>query len=208
MAKRSFSLRRSGFRSPKTFIVVATEGRVTEELYLRAFKPSREAELQLTVLPNRNNKSHPRECLKRLRQHAQQRNLGGDDQLWVMIDRDQWSEADLNEVARDLAKYPNHFLALSNPCVEYWFLLHFQEPRSFVDGPAVLRDLKRSLPGYSKDNFDLEGLKNGVRKAIDRAERQDDEPGEPWPRNTGSRVYRLMRQILDRRSPRTDEPVS
>ena len=89
MAKPSFAPRASGFREPKTFIVVATEGRVTEEHYLSAFKPSRDAVLQLTVLPNRNNKSHPRECLKRLRQHAKDKNLAGNDQLWVMIDRDQ-----------------------------------------------------------------------------------------------------------------------
>ena len=75
MAKPSFAPRASGFREPKTFIVVATEGRVTEEHYLSAFKPSRDAVLQLTVLPNRNNKSHPRECLKRLRQHAKDKNL-------------------------------------------------------------------------------------------------------------------------------------
>ena len=39
MAKRSFGPRDSGFREPKTFIVVATEGRITEEHYLSAFKP-------------------------------------------------------------------------------------------------------------------------------------------------------------------------
>ena len=196
MAKRSFGPRDSGFRKPKTFIVVATEGRVTEEHYLSAFKPSRDAVLQLTVLPNRNNKSHPRECLKRLRQHAKEKSLAGDDQLWVMIDRDQWSEADLNEVARDLAKHRNHFLALSNPCVEYWFFLHFRDPKSFVDGQAVMRDLKRYLPEYSKDNLDMTQLKAGVRKAIERAEREDDDQKALWPKNTGTRVYRMMKVLL------------
>lgn len=196
MAKPSFAPRASGFREPKTFIVVATEGRVTEEHYLSAFKPSRGAVLQLTVLPNRNNKSHPRECLKRLRQHAKDKNLAGDDQLWVMIDRDQWSEADLNEVARELAKHRNHFLALSNPCVEYWFYLHFRDPRSFTDGQAVMRNLKRHLPEYSKDNFDLAKLKAGVHKAIVRAERQDEDLKALWPKNTGTRVYQLMKVLL------------
>jgi hypothetical protein len=196
MAKRSFGPRASGFREPKTFIVVATEGRVTEEHYLSAFKPSRDAVLQLTVLPNRNNKSHPRECLKRLRQHAKEKSLAGDDQLWVMIDRDQWSEADLNEVARELAKHRNHFLALSNPCVEYWFLLHFRDPKSFADGQAVMRNLKRHLPEYSKDHFDLAKLKAGVHKAIVRAERQDEDLKALWPKNTGTRVYQLMKVLL------------
>jgi len=113
-----------------------------------------------------------------------------------MIDRDQWSEADLNEVARELAKHRNHFLALSNPCVEYWFLLHFRDPKSFADGQAVMRNLKRHLPEYSKDNFDLAKLKAGVNKAIVRAERQDQDLKALWPKNTGTRVYQLMKVLL------------
>jgi hypothetical protein len=113
-----------------------------------------------------------------------------------MIDRDQWPEADLNEVARELAKHRNHFLALSNPCVEYWFYLHFRDPKSFADGQAVMRDLRRHLPEYSKDNFDLTQLKAGVHKAIERAERQDGDRQALWPKNTGTQVYRLMKELL------------
>jgi hypothetical protein len=36
-----------------------------------------------------------------------------------------------------------------------------------------MRNLKRHLPEYFKDNFDLAKLKAGVHKAIVRAERQD-----------------------------------
>ena len=60
MPKRSFGPRDSGFREPKTFIVVATEGRVTEEHYLSAFKPPRDAVFQLTVLPTGTTRAIPR----------------------------------------------------------------------------------------------------------------------------------------------------
>ncbi len=87
-------------------------------------------------------------------------------------------------------------MALSNPCVEYWFYLHFRDPRSFTDGQKVIRDLRRHLPEYSKDNFDLVKLKAGVHKAIERAKRQEEDLKALWPKNTGTRVYQLMKVLL------------
>ena len=59
-----------------------------------------------------------------------------------------------------------------------------------------MRDLRRHLPEYSKDNFDLAKLKAGVHKAIVRAERQEGDLKALWPKNTGTRVYQLMKVLL------------
>jgi hypothetical protein len=197
MARKRFLPRRSGFLKPKNFIVVATEGRLTEERYLAGFHPPRESVLQLLVLPSKTNKSRPRECLKRLLEYARNNGLGPKDQLWVMIDRDRWAPEELDEVARELSKRDGHHLALSNPCVEYWFLLHFQDHMPLIDASHALRELKRHFPQYTKDGFDLAPLIAGARAAIRRAERQDRGSEEPWPTNTGSHVYRLVRQLID-----------
>ncbi len=197
MARKRFLPRRSGFLKPKSFIVVATEGRLTEERYLSGFHPPRESVLQLLVLPSKTNKSRPRECLKRLLEHAQRNGLGANDQLWVMIDRDRWAPQELDEVARELAKRKEHHLALSNPCVEYWFLLHFQDHMPLIDASHAMRELKRHIPDYTKDAFDVGQLIAGASEAVSRAERHDRGNQEPWPTTTGSHVYRLVRQLID-----------
>lgn len=196
MARRRFTPRRSGFRKPKRFIVVATEGRCTESLYLDGFRTPRDAVLQLEVLLSNSNKSRPKECLKRLMEYARKNKLEDDDQLWLMIDRDNWSAAELDEVARELAKRRNHHLALSNPCVEYWFLLHLQDHIPLMDSAHALRELKRHMPDYSKEDFDVDRLVAAAGLAVWRAERNNEGNRDPWPKTTGSHAYRLVRELL------------
>jgi hypothetical protein len=45
---------------------------------------------------------------------------------------------------------------LSNPCFEFWFLLHFERLGSLMTGTAVIRRLKAHLPDYEKgtNHFD------------------------------------------------------
>jgi hypothetical protein len=38
------------------------------------------------------------------------------------------------------------------PCIEVWFILHFAKPQnSYRDADAVIADLKKHIPQYSKD---------------------------------------------------------
>ena len=67
MAKNRYSASRRKQEKPKKFIVVATEGRKTERIYLDQFKPPRDSTVQLKVLPNTNDKTHPKEVLQRLK---------------------------------------------------------------------------------------------------------------------------------------------
>lgn len=197
MAKNRYNSSRAKHEKPKKFIVVATEGRKTELIYLDQFKPARDSSVQLKVLPNKNDKTRPKEVLQRLKDYAKTNYVGPEDELWLMIDRDSWDEAELNEVAAEAAKCGIH-MALSNPCIEYWFYLHLRDNKPFNHRHQLLPEMEELLKGYNKGNYDAARLAKEVDAAIIRAEKLDKNPKEPWPKEQGSQVYRLMKKILGR----------
>ena len=198
MAKNLFNARRAHFRNPKKFFVVATEGEKTEKLYFDEFKPSRDAVMQVKVLENKQHKTKPKDCLERLKSYEANYQLGPEDELWLMIDRDSWEEAELNEVARKIEKRANYFLALSNPCFELWLYLHLRDNKPFNHRHQLLPELEKLLGSYGKGNYDAARIAESVDAAIERAEKLDTPPQNPWPKQQGTHVYRLMKRILGR----------
>jgi hypothetical protein len=102
-------------------VVIATEGRFTEAKYFSLFRDTR---VQVRVLPTgEDNRSSPEQVLERLREYRDNYELGGDDELWLMVDVDRWGDAKLRRVAKQ-AKDCRFGLAVSNPCFEVWLLFH------------------------------------------------------------------------------------
>ena len=115
-----------------------------------------------------------------------------------MIDRDSWSEAELDEVATEIAKNPQFHLALSNPCFELWLYLHLADNKPFDHRDELPPALAKILGRYDKAGYDVERIVKGVDEAIRRAERLDTPPQNTWPKNQQTHVYRLMKKILGR----------
>lgn len=120
---------------------------------------------------------------------------GPQDELWLVVDRDSWTEADLDDVVQALASMPKYHLALSNPCFELWLVLHRRESsgRSCTQLEAIL---KHELGAYRKNRYDVDALKSTLSDAIARAEQMDTRPKDPWPRRDGTHVYRLVRKLV------------
>jgi len=197
MAKNRYNSSRRKHEKPKKFIVVATEGEKTERIYLDQFKPPRDSSVQLKVLPNWQHKTHPKDVLKKLKAYVKTNYVGPEDELWLMIDRDSWDEAELNEVAAEAVKCSFH-MALSNPCIEYWFYLHLRDNKPFNHRHQLLPEMEKMLGSYGKGNYDAARLAKEVDAAIARAEKLDTKPNEPWPRQQGTQVHRLMKKLLGR----------
>lgn len=100
--------------------VVATEGKETEPRYFSMFN-SKNSTVQVVLLKSKR-KTSPGQILKRLKRA----DIGKKDQAWIVIDRDTWDEAELNEVFQD-CNSSGYKMALSNPKFEYWLLLHFDD---------------------------------------------------------------------------------
>ncbi len=174
-------------------VVIACEGEKTEEDYFKGFHSSR---IKIRMLPCEDGKSSPEAVFQRIDAFKSEYDLDDHDELWIVIDRDRWTEAMLSQVAqRCVANRIN--LALSNPCFEVWLALHYtseipQDLKS-KDAPGFFSALHG---GYSKSTLDPTRLMPLVNDAIRNAETLDTDPESRWPTGVGSRVYRIMKSIL------------
>ncbi len=197
--------RRRGFRRPsrlrrtKKFVVIATEGKETEPRYLEAFFTPCEAETQIKIVPNPKHESKPKEVLSRLKRFFDRDySKARGDEAWMLIDRDDWPEEELQNVYRE-AKQAGFTVLMSNPCFELWLYLHLRENCPFTDRHDCQRKLANVLPGYSPDNkgdYAMGPLKDNVAQAVIRAKTLDTKPQEPWPTGQATRVYDLVERLL------------
>jgi hypothetical protein len=134
---------------------------------------------------------------QKLKDYAATNYVGPEDELWLMIDRNGWDEAELDEVAVEAAKCGFH-IALSNPCIEFWFYLHLMDNKTFNHRHQLLPEMEKLLGSYGKGDFDAARLAKEVDSAIERAEKIDSQCQTSWPKQQGTHVYRLLKKILGR----------
>lgn len=119
--------RREAFRDAR-LIVIASEGKDTERIYFNALAEEyMNPRVHVHILErsdNEINNSSPEHVLKQLNDYKDQYELESDDELWLVVDRDRWTEAMLSQVATECAQDNYMHMALSNPCIELWLLLH------------------------------------------------------------------------------------
>lgn len=132
-----------------------------------------------------------------MKEHIKQEGLKTSDEAWLIVDKDQWSDGDLDQLHAWAQGRENYGFALSNPQFEYWLLLHFEDGHDITSGQECITRLKRYLPDYDKG---IEGRKVSmaqIEAAVRRAEQRDNPPCEDWPRRPGSTtVYRLVRKLI------------
>jgi hypothetical protein len=194
MARRTRG-RISGFRPTKKLYVIATEGTKTEPIYFEQFTPSREKSIRIKILPPIKHKSNPKAVFKRLHAYVREHDLEQKDELWLVIDRDKWDRDLLDSIATNCVRMGYH-IAVSNPCFELWLYIHLADPKHFRDAAHCTSELARIMGGYDKSNYDISILCDGIPHAIERAKSLDRDETHTWPRNTGTRVYKLVINLL------------
>ena len=141
--------------------------------------------------------SSPLQVLGRMKNYIKQEGLKVSDEAWLIVDKDQWSEADLNQLHAWAEERVNYGLAVSNPQFEYWLLLHFEDGHDIANAQDCMTRLKRHLPHYDKGVEVERVTAASIEAAVKRAEQRDNPPCKDWPRKPGSTtVYRLVRKIL------------
>lgn len=93
--------------------------------------------------------------------------------------------------------------AVSNPCFEYWLILHFERCEKFFESPKhVLKHLvDRHLPKYGKNNPCLERLRPHRERAVGRA-RARAAQADPVSANPSTGVWRLVDLLLQEQAKR------
>jgi hypothetical protein len=174
------------------FIVVA-EGTVTEQEYFAMFDDH--SIVRVRCLTNLTNLS-PNKALKKALSFIAEEGLRSSDEIWIVVDRDSWEEADLQAIHIWSTRKPNHGFALSNPRFESWLLLHFEDARGRALSIDCDAKLKGHHPGYDKHINAKLFTTERVKSAISRAKKHDSPRCEDWPRKAGSTVYRLVEKLV------------
>ncbi len=192
MSKKRRYNRPAGTRSYRKMFVLSTEGKHTEPEYFQMLK-NEKAVIHIKCLNRRS--SDPKSVLKEMRQYLKKESLRNNDEAWLVIDKDQWTDEQLNVLYKWSETDLRYGLAVSNPQFEYWLLLHFENGNKITSSKNCLEKLKKYLPDYNK-HLQYVSLRDKVEDAIIRARTKDNPPCSTWPANNGTTVYRLVERII------------
>lgn len=210
--------RREAFRDAR-LIVIASEGKDTERIYFKALaKEYTNPRVHVHILErseDEQNNSSPEHVLKQLNDYKSQYELEADDELWLVVDKDRWTEAMLSRVATECSQDVAMHMALSNPCFELWLLLHLEDEASLTPeeqmrwmenrrksrnaDPYLKTRLRQKIGSYHESSYDVLTLIVHVEEAIERAKVLDKNPTDRWPQTLGTRVYLLAESIMNRK---------
>ncbi len=183
MAKGKVEKRGARKRVVKPVILIVTEGTQTEPKYFNQFR-TRKTNIDIQVIKNKTGgaRTDYMSLVAKAKEHRDSKDLSksNGDSVWVVADGDinygndspiESKNAKLNE-ARTKAEKENIHLIISNPCFEYWYLLHYKYTTAFFkDYDAVEKVLKAYIPTYDKD-LDVSGiLEDKMDNAIQHAQR-------------------------------------
>ena len=209
--------RREAFRDAR-LIVIASEGKDTERIYFKALaKEYTNLRVHVHILErseNEQNNSSPEHVLKQLNDYKSKYDLEADDELWLVVDKDRWTEAMLSHVATECSQEVAMHMALRNPCFELWLLLHMEDAASLSPeeqeqwmknrrksknaDPYLKVRLRQKMGSYHESSYDALTLIAHIEDAIERARALDKNPTDRWPQTLGTRVYLLAKSVMNR----------
>lgn len=182
----------------RKLFVIATEGAKTEPQYFDIFRTLKKGQV-IIRMPEGKNKSDPENVLKRMKEYLKAERLKPSDEAWLVVDKDQWSEDQIDKLHEWTTQQKNYGLALSNPKFEYWLLLHFADG-DISPAQNIEKLLDSHLPNCSQTKA-VDPLKfklENIEEAISRAKKRDAPPCEDWPRLPNrTTVYKLVSNILN-----------
>lgn len=205
--------RESNSLEKEKIIVLAFEGNITEEIYFEEFKSSEFFNDSLIFLhflkrPKSDTNSAPNHVFIKLKKEAKDEyNFLDTDELWMIIDRDRWRN--IPEIILECKKQNNMFVAVSNPCFEFWLLLHIkdvseyspEERQSILENGRVSSSREyidskiMEITGfYNKRNPRPELYIPTVDKAIEQAKILD-LGNEDYPETLGTHVYKIVEKL-------------
>ncbi|MBN1755322.1 RloB domain-containing protein [bacterium] len=203
LPRRKFT-RKTGFRDAK-LIVVASEGEQPERNYFDALrKKYSKPNLHLEFQRERDlSLSAPRYVLEELNSFRRKYSLNKNDELWMIIDKDNWTDNELNYISRCCIQ-KNYNYAISNPCFELWLLLHITDVdqeliTSINNTSSKCRIVKNKLNNYLADHGvsinDCEYFITIINEAIHRAQSLEDSSNR-WPQGIGTQIHHLIERLI------------
>lgn len=186
-------------------MLVVCEGVETEHRYFEAMRRQQGLiSVTIEIVPaGRQSERLVAQAVTLRRQRERQPDALPYEEVWCVFDREAAHEPPDFPAAIVRADREQIGLAVSNPCFEYWYLLHFRETdRPFHNADEVCDALRSQecLPGYQKSQDVFAPLMARMRQALERAERlyerHPDRGHDRFP-NPSTLVQRLVRRLLE-----------
>lgn len=159
-------------RKRKNKIIIAVEGKnKTEKLYFDNFDDGKK-EYSITIA--KGNDTDPLKLVKSLDKEIKRRELSlseGDMVFCVFdVDIDPNKNKIINQ-ARKFATEKGIQVITSTPCVEMWFLLHFEYTTANLSNNDVMKRLRKFYHKYEKNINIYPDINNNINIAIENAKR-------------------------------------
>ncbi len=195
------ALKRSeGKKVIRESILLACEGKITETLYFENIFSELKENHQIaasSLVIAKHQHTNPDGVLQDLLDHPNYRNFIHN---WIVIDRDEervngggHTLAQFNG-ALDRARIKGIQVAYSNPCLEIWFLLHFEYRNTAIDRDELAKKLEDDFD-YQKNKLFQQG---DINFAITNSKRLlDSHNGIPAQNNPSTTVHQLI-EVLEK----------
>jgi hypothetical protein len=154
--------RRKAFKEPRKSILIVCEGSKTEPIYFKSLKDQLrlamidvvivgEGAVPITVV---NSAIDLRD--ERKREAKKSLTKAEYEIIYCVFDVEAPTPHKSLTDAVGMANAHNLDVILSNPCFEYWYILHFRKTSApFYTNDEVLSNLRREYPDYSKSDTDI-----------------------------------------------------
>jgi hypothetical protein len=125
--------------------LILCEGHAEKGYFQRFRSRSRAVKLHFDISPG-NPKAMVEKGIRRWKASRSQHDF---DRVWCVVDADNHETELLENAGQIAAGCPGVELVLSNPCIELWALLHFQDQTAWISREAAQKALHdRHCPGY------------------------------------------------------------
>lgn len=159
-------------RHQKNKIIIAVEGKnKTEKLYFENFDDGKKP-YSITIA--KGNDTDPLKLVKSLNKEIIKRELDlkNGDITFCIFDTDEDPKKNkLIYEAKQYAEKKGIIMIASTPCVELWFLLHYEYTSANLSNNEVIKRLKHYSPKYEKNKNIYPEINNNVKTAISRAKK-------------------------------------
>ena len=206
------------FNNAEKFYILSFEGTECEKKYFADFRDSKlfnnSGSIEIIPLKRPNGRGSDPFSVKKLLQEAKEEfDFKSTDEFWLIIDRDHWEtihKLDFNKLVLECKAENNFHLAMSNPCFEFWLLLHLKDIAEYsINEQRKIYENKKISNSKNYIDIvisDLQGKSYNKRpdpkifipkilKAIERAKKLDNTL-EDYPQKLGTHIYKIMEKLI------------
>lgn len=190
-------------RKQKNKILIAVEGKnKTEKIYFNNFDNGKKS-YSITIA--KGNDTDPLNLVKKLDKEIDKRflSLEDGDMAFCIFDVDiDPSKNKIISEAIEFAKEKGIKIITSTPCIELWFLLHFEYTTANLSNNDVIKRLRKYYPNYEKNINIFKDINSSINIAIKNAKRlekyqisNNNKIGTTYA-NPNTEVYKIVEYLI------------